>query len=98
MLTDTQDIFAIRVRLELLFAVLQYGDEKGTFKAGDRICINQERGALHDHLRHLSQDETIDNCRNYCVPQRIEEKIKFAYQNMQLTNYYCRNTSFYIEP
>ena len=79
-------------RIELLSEVLEYCtqlQEKGkgaAFSSGERILINQERGALFTQL-----DESIDNrefytqpdnARFFTVPQYLENKIQFNHSKI----------------
>ena len=65
----------IEERLALLQAILNYSRVfEAMFYRGEKICINQERGALFDLLNHY-RDEAPDNVRSYRVPESIEEKI-----------------------
>lgn len=77
MLTDDD----IDNRINLLFSCLIYSSERTEiFTTGERICINQERGALHD-LKNRSieyrRKKTV-----YKVPQSIEAKIDTCSQLM----------------
>ena len=45
------------------------------FYRGEKICINQERGAIFDMINHLNGEMRIENVRQYVVPESIEEKI-----------------------
>lgn len=69
-------------RIDLLFACLIFSSEKvGVFKTAERICINQERGALLDLKNYLDGNIKLHDVREYRVPASIEEKIKSC-QNM----------------
>lgn len=88
----------IHNRLELLYAMLQYCDSyQKTFTMGERICINQERAALHDFRNYLFRDLPFDEVRMYTIPERIEEKIEWAQTTIKRINWHARDTSFFLE-
>lgn len=72
----------ISFRLELLFWCLgkcSQNQEEGRgrkFTVGERILINQERGALMSQQTFLLYNDDTQ-LRYYQVPQSIEDKIQF---------------------
>lgn len=74
-------------RLEDLHNVLAYCSamqSRGkiyTFKVAERICINQERGAL---LTRLADGTEL---RDYTIPAHIEAKVKFTIEKIESTNW-----------
>ena len=80
-------------RLEDLHNVLAYCSELQVlgkiyvFKTNERICINQERGALLSQLSHMNQETFIHEVRHYQVPVTIEAKIKFTIEKIQATGW-----------
>lgn len=76
-------------RLEELQNVLVYCSElqlhgrMHVFKTGERICINQERGALLSQLSHWNNETFPHEVREYKIPVGIEAKIKFTIEKIQ---------------
>lgn len=72
-------------RLEDLHAVLEYCSMQqrigrvSSFTTLERICINQERGALFSQMNHESTDHEK---RNYQCPPKLEAKIRFNIQKV----------------
>jgi hypothetical protein len=68
-----------------LFAVLIYCSEQqifgkpASFTTLERICINQERGAL---LSQLNQETPQSEVRQYQCPPKLESKIRFITQKV----------------
>lgn len=77
----------IKNRLKNLHDVLVYDSEQQTwgraacFTTFERICINQERGSL---LSQLNQDIPDNDVRYYKCPPKLEIKIRFAIQKVQI--------------
>lgn len=75
----------INNRLENLYDVLVYDSNQQTFgrascfTTNERICINQERGAL---LSQLNQDNKELDIRYYQCPPKLESKIRFTIQKV----------------
>jgi len=75
----------IKNRLENLYDVLVYDSDQQTwgrdacFTTNERICINQERGAL---LSQMNQDNKEPDIRHYQCPPKLESKIRFAIQKV----------------
>ncbi|NDP26431.1 MAG: hypothetical protein GZ087_03245 [Flavobacterium sp.] len=57
------------------------------FKPNERICINQERGALLTQLACLNDEITALDVRTYKVPPQLELKIRFALEKLEETNF-----------
>jgi len=80
-------------RLEDLHNVLVYCSCQQTqgrihvFKLGERICINQERGALLSQLSHANNETFSHEVREYNIPVAIEAKIKFTIEKIQATGW-----------
>ena len=63
-------------RFHLLTAALNYHYMyKPMFYIGERICINQERGAICDAINKIRGEFEGRTFRDYVVPESIEEKI-----------------------
>lgn len=81
------DSHIINQRLEMLFNALYYCSfqqelSKGRdfiFSDGERILINQERGALFSQLTNSEED----GIREYKVPDHIEERIQYIKDNIK---------------
>ena len=70
------EINKLEYRLHFLTAVLNYSRMyQPMFYRGEKICINQERGAIFDMINHLNGEMRLENVRQYVVPESIEEKI-----------------------
>lgn len=75
----------IKNRLENLYDVLVYDSEQQTwgrpacFTTNERICINQERGAL---LSQLDSENYGLHIRYYKCPPKLESKIRFTIQKV----------------
>lgn len=80
-------------RLEDLHNVLVYCSDlqkQGrihVFKVGERICINQERGALLSQLSHANNETFSHEVREYNTPVAIEAKIKCTIEKIQATGW-----------
>lgn len=75
-------------RLDILYNVLFYCSEKHTtFSRFQRICINQERGALYSQFSFLLNEITQNEVRDYQCPAEIEAKIQFTLQKIKDTNW-----------
>lgn len=72
-------------RLEDLYDVLLYCSDQqifgraACFTINERICINQERGAL---LSQINEDNQEADIRHYKCPAKLESKIKFIIQKI----------------
>ncbi len=70
---------AIEDRLLFLQCVLNYSRVfEPLFYRGEKICINQERGALYDMLNFYNNELAADKVRTYELPEVIDEKINQA--------------------
>ncbi|WP_289665553.1 hypothetical protein [Flavobacterium panacagri] len=75
-------------RLDILYNVLFYCSEKhATFSRFQRICINQERGALYSKFSFLLNEISENEVRDYQCPPEIEAKIQFTLQKIKDTNW-----------
>lgn len=89
-------------RLEDLHNVLSYCSDiqsKGkiyAFKTCERICINQERGALLSQLSHLNNETFKHEVRDYQIPPHIEAKVKFTIEKIEATNWGRHTLNEYI--
>jgi hypothetical protein len=87
---SNQDIYQ---RLEDLHNVLVYCSDlqkQGrihVFKVGERICINQERGALLSQLSHANNETFSHEVREYKIPVAIEAKIRFTIEKIHATGW-----------
>jgi hypothetical protein len=94
----------INNRLYDLFNVLFYCSDlqkegkKMMFKANERICINQERGALFTQLAHNNGEIKSEGVRTYKVPPEIEIKVRFALQKIIDSNWGGFSQSIYLKP
>jgi hypothetical protein len=76
----------INNRLEVLYDILLYCSDQqqegkpACFSTLERICINQERGAL---LSQTNQDNQHADIRFYQCPARLESKIRFITQKVK---------------
>lgn len=83
---NKQDIYK---RLSDLNSVLVYCSDlqkQGriqVFKVGERICINQERGALYSQLSHENNETSSNQVREYKMPASIEAKIKITIDKVE---------------
>lgn len=57
------------------------------FKTGERICINQERGALFSKLSGLNGEIFPHEVREYKIPAHIEAKVKFTVEKIEATSW-----------
>ena len=57
------------------------------FKTGERICINQERGALFSQLSHANNETFSHEVRECQCPPGLEVKIKFTIEKIQATGW-----------
>lgn len=70
-------IAQLQERFYLLTAVLNYHySYNPMFYIGERICINQERGALLDQINQLRKEFEGRTVRDYKIPETIEQKIE----------------------
>lgn len=80
-------------RLQNLYSVLFYCSDlqkdgrMQVFKPGERICINQERGALLSQMNYENGESFKCEVREYEVPPDLEVKIKFIIEKMKQTNF-----------
>lgn len=87
---SNEDIYQ---RLEDLLNVLVYCSDlqkQGrihVFKVGERICINQERGALLSQLSHANNEVFSHEVREYKIPVGIEAKIKLTIEKIQASGW-----------
>jgi hypothetical protein len=78
-------------RLENLHDVLVYDSDQQTFGRTacfttlERICINQERGAL---LSQMNQGNKEQDVRYYQCHPKLEGKIQFIVQKVEIRNQY----------
>lgn len=92
----------ITQRLEDLHNVLSYCSDIQSngkiyvFKVAERICINQERGALFSQLSALNGEIFKHEVRTYQLPAHIEAKVKFTIEKIQSTNWGGHNLNEYI--
>lgn len=76
-------------RLEDLHTVLVYCSELQAhgkiyvFKTGERICINQERGAIRTQEAHQKSEIPLDQVRTYKIPPHIEVKVRFTLEKIK---------------
>lgn len=86
---STEEILA---RETDLYNVLQYCSEvqmEGkiqVFKVGERITINQERGALLTQYAYSRQEILKNEIRVYKVPAHIEAKIRITLEKINHGN------------
>lgn len=80
-------------RLEDLHNVLVYCSERQAkgrihvFKVGERICINQERGALLSQLSHANRETFSHEVREYTMPVLVEVKIRSTIDKINATGW-----------
>lgn len=92
----------ITQRLEDLHNVLSYCSDiqsRGkiyAFKVSERICINQERGALLSQLAIAENEIFPHEVRTYKVPAHIEAKVKFTIEKIHATNWGGHKLNEYI--
>lgn len=90
-------------RLEDLHNVLLYcsdlqkGGRIHVFKVGERICINQERGALLSQLSHMNQETFTHEVREYKMPVGIEVKIRLTIEKIQATGWGGLSTDKFLK-
>ncbi len=78
-------------RLENLHTVLVFCSERqsmgklGIFRDGERIYINQERGAILSQSAYQNDEIGIDQVRNYHLPPHIEIKVKLTLAEIEAT-------------
>ena len=76
-------------RLEDLHTVLVYCSElQGhgkiyVFKTGERICINQERGAIRTQDACEKKEIPLDQVRIYKIPPNIEVKVRLTLEKIK---------------
>lgn len=75
----------IENRQDILSDVITYDfySEKRYFSPGEKICINQERGALSDQLLVLKGVLEPDQARSYKIPVLVEQKVKFILTKLE---------------
>lgn len=89
-------------RLEDLHNVLAYCTDVQSngkiyvFRVHERICINQERGALLTHLACAQNEIFPHEVREYVIPDHIEAKVKLTIQKIQATNWGGHEINEYI--
>lgn len=89
-------------RLEDLHNVLSYCSDIQSngriyvFKTCERICINQERGALLSQLSQLNNETFKHEVRTYEIPAHIEAKVRFTIEKIQSTNWGGHKLNEYI--
>lgn len=72
-----EKIVQLEDRFHLLTAALNYHYMfNPMFYIGERICINQERGAICDSINQLRHEFEGRTFRDYTIPESIEDKIK----------------------
>ncbi len=77
-------------RLDELFAVLQFCSEMQNngriyvFKPEERICINQERGALYSQISRANDENFPSEVRFYQIPPSIEAKVKLTLNKIKI--------------
>lgn len=97
------DLPTVNDRLELLYAVLQFctfrqdWGKPRVFTPGERIAINQERGALDEYISYLFGVMPRNDVRSYHVPDSIEEKITRCIHLMEKDGFRANNRSEYLE-
>lgn len=80
-------------RLEDLHNVLVYCSDMQrqgrihVFKVGERICINQERGALFSQLSHANNEIFSHEVREYKMPVAIQAKIRVTIEKIEATGW-----------
>jgi hypothetical protein len=81
-----------------LYTVLQF-DSSHTkiFKTGERICINQARGVLFDIINYFNHVIEVEQVRVYDVPERVQEKIDWAFDLKERYNFMSREENWYLE-
>lgn len=83
----------IQQRLQDLHSVLWYCSDMQkegriyVFKTGERICINQERGALLSQLSRYTGENSPEDVRTYQLPAHIEAKVKFTLERIETTHW-----------
>jgi hypothetical protein len=98
---SNQDIFQ---RIEDLHNVLVYCSDMQAagrihvFKVGERICINQERGALLTQLAHNGNEVFLHEVRDYKVSPAIEAKIKLTNEKINATNWSGFSKDKFLKP
>lgn len=70
----------INDRLKNLSAAITYDFYKDNrhFTEGEKICINQERGALSDKLYVMKGEMSPEVARDYKIPEKLENKVQFV--------------------
>lgn len=97
---SNEDIYQ---RLEDLHNVLAYCSAMQlhgrihVFKVLERICINQERGALLSQLSHANNETFSHEVRAYNVPGGIEAKIKITIEKIQATGWGGYSTDKFLK-
>jgi len=80
-------------RLEHLQNALEYCSElqqqgqPPAFSTGERICINQERGALFTQLANDSRELLLDEVRFYQCDPALQSKIEALIKIIKATNW-----------
>lgn len=56
------------------------------FTTNERICINQERGAIFSQDAFTKSKIPIDQIRTYTLPAHIEMKVRLTLQKIKATD------------
>lgn len=87
------NIEQISQRLQDLHTVLCYCSDMQkegriyVFRVGERILINQERGALLTQLSRYYGENRPEDVRTYELPAHIEAKVKFTLERIEATHW-----------
>ncbi|WP_300977410.1 hypothetical protein [Flavobacterium sp.] len=74
-----QRLNKLHIALEQCSAIDQLSDGKNKiFTTGERIAINQERGAILSQIAYGNEEITALEVRTYQVSSQIENKIRFT--------------------
>lgn len=88
-------------RLEDLHNVLAYCSEQRregkiyAFKTSERICINQERGAL---LSQINRDNLPYEKRYFQIPASVEAKVKLILEKIDFLSWRSFNQNIFVAP
>lgn len=80
-------------RLNILYNVLIYCSDQQkegkieSFSLPERICINQERGALLSQLAFLNKEVFASEVRQSKVSKTIDSKIQLVIKKIEATNW-----------
>lgn len=84
MKSEDMHLESVNERLDLLMAVLVFSSDcserltrEQRLTSGERICINQERGALLGFKAYLFREMEYRDVKFYELPKTIEDKIQF---------------------